>query len=814
MPARCVALILALALGAVASVAARAAAPSPTPDPSPSPSPSPAPSPSPSPAPNPPVPVVAERVVVSASVATERLLDAPAAVSVLDGEALEAAPGDHLVDHLRRVPGINVVQFSARDTNIASRAATGGINNSTLALADGRSLYQDFLGFILWEFAPTDLSLVESVEVVRGPASSLWGANAVGGLVHVITRSPRDTPGGRLVVESASYDTRRIEAWQSVLLGRWSVRTSAGYLDADPFERPETITNFLGQTIDADLGLRILRAVGSQPRLDARADWDGPSGSRWTLQGGWGRTRGWIATGLGPFNIDDTTSSSYVSARFAAGPYEAQMDVNAFDGQAVNLINALPFEFTSATAHAAFRGRHVVGDRGVTGWGLELGRSGYDLSIAAEGDRRTQSAAFGEIDYRLAERLWGVAGARFDHLAETIGTVVSPRVALRYQPTQDQTLRAAWGQAFRAPSVIETDLDVPSIPVAILDWEAIDATLDPDVFPFGFFAPLAQVVCETQPDHCGAPPGETPDYLATTAARGSRDVHEEVTRSVELGYAARFGRFDVSATVYATRSEDGIDFPRVATYGYGADGIPGTADDVLLPSDPNGDGTAEAPPVDVCRYLDALPPFRTLCLAGPVPYNQALSILLDGRIPALFQYENGARTENHGVELGGAWSGRSGVSVSLSYSYQDVPRSDGVPMDERIEVVREETAAGMDLDGDGLVADTRAFVNIPARHRLSGTVQLARPRWTAAATVDHIAETFWQDVLTPDFWGFVPRYTLVGLRGSYLWPRQRLRLGAQVTNLFDDRIQQHIYGDIIGRRAGLSLTYGWPKPTD
>ena len=759
--------------------------------------------------------MVAEHVVVSASATTEHLLDAPAAVTILDGAALEAAPGDHLVDHLRRVPGINVVQFSARDTNIASRAATGGINNSTLALADGRSLYQDFLGFIMWEFAPTDMSLVDSIEVVRGPGSSLWGANAVGGLVHVITKSPRDTPGGQLVVESASYDTRRIEAWQSIPLGRWSLRTSAGYLDADPFERPATITNFLGHTIDADLGLQTDGAADSgttQPRLDARADWDGPSGSRWSLQGGWGRTRGWIATGLGPFDIDESTSSSYASARFATGPYEAQMDVNYFDGQAVNLINALPFAFTSGTAHAAFRGRHVVGDRGIAGWGLELARSGYDLSIAPDGERRSQSAAFGEIDYRLAERLWGVAGARIDHVVETIGTVVSPRVALRYQPTPDQTVRVAWGQAFRAPSVIETNLAVPSIPVAILDWEAIDATLDPVVFPFGFFAPLAQAVCETQPDNCGAPPGETPDYLATTAARGSLDVHEEVTRSLELGYAARLGRFDVSATVYATRSEDGIDFPLVATYGYGADGIPGTADDVVLSSDPNGDGIAEAPPVDVCPYLDALPPFRTLCLAGPVPYNQALSILLDGRVPALFQYQNGARTENHGVELGGAWSGQSGVSVSLSYSYQDVPRSDGVPMDERIEVVREETAAGTDLDGDGLVADTSAFVNIPARHRLSGMLQLTRPRWTVAAAVDYVAETFWQDVLTSDFWGFVPRYTLVGLRGSYLWPRQRLKLGAQVTNLFDEPIQQHIYGDIIGRRAGVSLTYGWPGP--
>ena len=137
----------------------------------------PAPSPSPEPKPKeeaktdaPIDPGVVEDVVVSVSARSEALLDAPAAVSVITGEELTNNPGDQLVDHLRRVPGINVVQFSARDVNIASRSSTGGINTSTLALVDGRNLYLDFLGFIMWEFAPTDPSLIERVEVVRGPA--------------------------------------------------------------------------------------------------------------------------------------------------------------------------------------------------------------------------------------------------------------------------------------------------------------------------------------------------------------------------------------------------------------------------------------------------------------------------------------------------------------------------------------------------------------------------------------------------------------------------------------------------------------------
>jgi outer membrane receptor protein involved in Fe transport len=748
-------------------------------------------------------PAITERVVVSASATGKTQLDAPAATSVIEGESMEAQPGDHLVDQLRRVPGINVVQFSARDVNIASRSATGGINNSTLALTDGRTLYQDFLGFVMWEFAP---------EVVRGPASSLSGANAVGGLVHVITKSPRDTPGGSATVEAGSYDMLRVNATQSWTAGDWAFRVSGGTYRADPFERPLLIENFYGELIDPDLGLieDDVRDSGTeQPRFDVRADWtDGEA--EWILQAGWGQTRGWIATGLGPFDIDPSTSSSYLQARWVHGTYQAMMDVNFFDGEALNLINAIPFSFTSAGTHAGFRGTDLIGGRGVVGWGIDLYHSDYDLSIAPLADKRRQAAAYGEVDYRLSGNWWLDGGARLDYFHDKIGTVVSPRIATRYKLTPNQTLRVAYGKAFRAPSVIETDLYVPVIPVAILDWEVIDA----EEVGFPFFQVLAQGVCATQPDNCGVPPGETVDYIAVTAAVGESDLEEETTRSIEVGYAATLGRFNVSASVYHTKSENGIDFPQQETYGSGPDGLPGTDDDVILPSDPDGDGIDEAPPVDVCGTgLENFRPFDEICPNQPVPYNQALSILLDGLVPSRFQYANGARREDFGVELGGTWFGPSGLSLTLNYSWQDVPLSDGVKMTDRIDLVLEEVETGEDIDGDGLIGDTSSFVNIPAAHRVSFTAQIARPRWTAAVTYDRLSETFWQDVLTSDFWGWVPGYELVGARGSYAFPRQHVEVFGQVTNLTGDEIQQHIYGDLIARRfaVGMSFTWGGAK---
>ncbi|HKQ60074.1 MAG TPA: TonB-dependent receptor [Candidatus Polarisedimenticolaceae bacterium] len=756
---------------------------------------------------------ILEQVVVSASATEEQQLDAPAAVDVLTGEQLQVRPGDHLVDHLRRVPGINVIQFSARDLNIASRSATGGINNSTVALIDGRNLYQDFLGFIMWEFAPNDMALIDRVEVVRGPASALWGANAVGGLVHVLTKSPLETPGGRFELGAGDHGMARIDVSDSFRLGPWALRLAGGLYQLDAFERPSTIENVFGERVDPDLGLLAdgFRDSGTeQPRFDLRADYGDPlEGGRWVLQAGAARTRGWIATGLGPFDVDPSTAMSYVQGRWARGGLETQVYLNHFDGSAKNLINAIDFDFTSDQVHYGLRGQSVLGRRAVAGWGTELDRSTYDLSIAPGGRRRSRAGLFGEVDVSVIQELSFVASARYDYVRETIGGVLSPRLALRFKPTPWQTMRFAWGRAFRSPSVLESDLFVPAIPVARLDWEAIDATLDPQTFPGGFFAPLAQVVCGGRPDNCGASPGETPDYIAVTAARGDRDLEEETTDSYELGYAARLGRFGLSAAVYRTRSRNGIDFPQRATYGYGPDRLPGTADDIIFPTDPQGDGIEEAPAVDVCPYVEALPPFRDLCPQGPVPYNQFLSIVLDGRVPALFQYANGATTENRGIELGLNWTGPHGFGAALNWSWQEVPRSDRVKMTDRIDNLLAETAGGTDLDGDGQVADTSEFVNISARNRLSLSLQLDRPRWFAGASWDHVDRTFWQDVLTSTFWGWVPSYDLVGLRAGWRFQRPRLELTGQVTNLLDKPIQQHIFGDILGRRVAAFLGYRW-----
>ena len=104
------------------------------------------------------------------------------------------------------MPGVNITQVSARDINVTARGATSTLATGQLALLDGRSLYQDFFGFVMWDFLPVNLNEIKQVEVISGPASAVWGANALNGVVNVITKSPREMQGTAFTMGVGGFD--------------------------------------------------------------------------------------------------------------------------------------------------------------------------------------------------------------------------------------------------------------------------------------------------------------------------------------------------------------------------------------------------------------------------------------------------------------------------------------------------------------------------------------------------------------------------------------------------------------------------------
>ncbi|MGZ8812196.1 MAG: TonB-dependent receptor plug domain-containing protein, partial [Thermoanaerobaculia bacterium] len=136
-----------------------------------------------------------EVIVVTASRTEQPVHEVPAAVSVITSEDLEELPVHDYGDILRNVPGVNVTQISAREIQVTARAATSSLTTSQLVLLDGRSVYLDFFGFVMWDLLPVDVTELKQIEVVRGPASAVWGANAMTGVINLITKRPSEMTG-------------------------------------------------------------------------------------------------------------------------------------------------------------------------------------------------------------------------------------------------------------------------------------------------------------------------------------------------------------------------------------------------------------------------------------------------------------------------------------------------------------------------------------------------------------------------------------------------------------------------------------------
>ena len=181
---------------------------------------------------------VEDVIVVTASRTEQALHEVPAAVSVLSAEQIEEIPADDFGDLLRNVPGMNVSQISARDVNMTTRGSTASLETGQLVLIDGRTLYLDFFGFVMWDFMPVNPREIKQIEAVRGPGSAVWGANAMNGVVNVITKRPKEMTGVSITAGVGELDTvlgGLTAAGASDKVG-WKV--SLGYYEQEAYPRP------------------------------------------------------------------------------------------------------------------------------------------------------------------------------------------------------------------------------------------------------------------------------------------------------------------------------------------------------------------------------------------------------------------------------------------------------------------------------------------------------------------------------------------------------------------------------------------------
>lgn len=662
-------------------------------------------------------PTYEETVVVSGSRSEQKLADAPATMTVIGAEQIESATSQNFAELLRSVPGLNITQVSARDINVTSRAATGTLATGQLALLDGRSLYQDFFGFVMWDFLPVNLNEIKQIEVIRGPASAVWGANAVYGVINVITKSPREMQGTTATLGFGTFERTNGQdngsLWYisgthaQAINDRWAFKLSAGGYSQDPLSRP---TGKIPGSPGAGTDYPAYTNTGTtQPKFDARVDYDFEDGRRLSFTGGASGTEGIMHSGIGPFDIDSGSVMSYGRVNFQRQALHAAAFVQALDGSATNLIardplgRFIPFDFNTKTMDVELSNVTAVAKRHVLTYGGNLRHNMFDLSIAPNSDNRTEFGVYAQDEIFLSDQLRLTVGARGDRFDYLDNFVLSPRTALLIKPRSNQTIRASYNRAYRSPSVINNWLDV---------------TLTEPI-NLGLFSPLLA--------------GRT--YLLPIRPVGNQNLKETVLDAYELGYTGVVAsRTVLSAAVYVNK----------------------TKNDILFTEVPNSRWTHLNPPPGW-----PLSPLAIFAATGGAGF------------PANFTYLNFGKTTQKGLELGVDTSTKY-ANLFANYSYQAKPEPEGFDISE---------------------------LNLPAKNRFNVGTNFSYDRFLGNFSISYSDRAFWQDVLDDRYHGTTKAYTLVNAGFGVRWAtEERVTTSVKITNLANQDVQQHVFGDIVKRQ--------------
>lgn len=386
--------------------------------------------------------------VTSASRFPRPVAETPAAISVITREDLRRSGVRTLPDALRLATGVHVAQFDSRTWSVGARGMNASTSNKMLVMIDGRSVYTPLFSGVFWDVQDYLLADVDRIEVIRGPGAALWGANAVNGVVNIVTETAAETQGGLVQVGGGTEH----EGFGAL---RWGGAMGSGHYR-------------VYGTVEERDGL--VFADGRDARDDLRLAQGGFRGDFATGPDGVLTLQGDAYDGRIGHPVRDTTDvdGGNLGARWRRVLGEgSDLEVSAYYDRTYRRVPA-QFEETRSTydlelQHHLRRGRHDLV------WG-----GGYRSSE----DRVTDSAVlawvpprdtlwianlFVQDEIELVPELRVTLGTKLEEQA-TMDLEVQPSVRLAWSPEERGLLWAAVSRAVRAPTRIDRDVRVPGEP--------------------------------------------------------------------------------------------------------------------------------------------------------------------------------------------------------------------------------------------------------------------------------------------------------------------------------------------------------------
>jgi iron complex outermembrane recepter protein len=455
--------------------------------------------------------------ITSVSKKEQRLGDAAAAVAVLTNDDLRRSGATNVADALRVVPGLSVGSLNASEWAISARGFNQVYANKLLVLVDGRAVYTALFGGVYWDLQQMPLEDIDRIEIIRGPGATIWGANAVNGVINVVTRSAKETQG------AVAY------------AGFGSGEQSLGGLR-------------FGDQLGEHTFYRVFADHKNNPE-HALANGAGANDGWQTHQGGFrvdtyphdSRHVTWQADFTGVERDDASTNANNVNtlARWTENLSErSTVDVQAYydhtyrneDYRSRNSIDT--FDVTAQHRFALGQGHEVIWGAGFRHLDITIERTG-DTAIVRDGDAALElfSAFVQDEYYLIPDRLLVTAGTKLEH-HEFTGFEWLPSISAAFMPDSRQTIWASVSRAVVTPNVLQAS-------------NALDVIFGtPFQGPGGFYLPVLI---------------------------GNEGLQPEVLKAYELGYRVQPTAYaSVDAAFFYNEYENGVSFGDIASLVPGA----------------------------------------------------------------------------------------------------------------------------------------------------------------------------------------------------------------------------------------------------
>lgn len=398
--------------------------------------------------------------ITSVSKKSESLFTAAAAVTVITSEDIERTGARSIPEALRLVPGLAVSSIDGSRYAIGARGFNEYFETKLLVLVDGRSMYTPLYSGVYWNSLDTVMQDIERIEVIRGPGATVWGANAVNGVINIITKNSSDTQGGMVSTSAGNYDQPNVSArYGGTLAGQTTYRLYAKGYDRNNFEG-STGEDAYDSSSSLRTGFRLDNQQSSRDTFSLQGEiFDGEADAEIML-----------SVDLSPSFIRTIKDTETYSGGHVLGSWGHKFSARSNTTLQMYYDRTDRYSIVATevrdTVDIDFKNQLNLWDNHEIVWGAGYRWTQDDLdgsvtttfTPANEADELWST--FIQDDINLVDDFaWVTVGTKFEHNDYT-GFEVQPSVRFRLQPDPKQLIWAAVSRAVRTPSRAESDVTI------------------------------------------------------------------------------------------------------------------------------------------------------------------------------------------------------------------------------------------------------------------------------------------------------------------------------------------------------------------